>query len=166
MDNNLLQKLKAWRTNTANLEGIELFRVFANKVLENIAELKPTNKEELMAIKGIRDKKFAKYGKKILDIVNSGGEAPKLTDETNKPDKPFSVSAYLDFINQKIALLHVRIQGEISSVDIRDRVVYFSLKDSEDGSVISCLMWKRDYVLSGFDLEGGVEVVLEGARDI
>ena len=166
MNNNLLQKLKAWRQNAANLEGVEAFRVFANKVLENIAELKPSNKEELMAIKGIRDKKFAKYGNKILAIVNSDNEAIGLTDETNQPDKPFSVSAYLDFVNQKIALFHARIQGEVSSVDIRERVVYFSLKDSEDGSVISCLMWKRDYMLNGIEFEVGMEIVLEGAPDI
>lgn len=166
MDNNLLQKLKAWRTNTANLEGIEPFRVFANKVLENIAELKPLNKEELMAIKGIRDKKFAKYGKKILAIVNSADEAPELIDETNQLNKPFSVSAYLDFVNQKIALLHARIQGEISSVDVRERVVYFSLKDSADESVINCLMWKRNYDLSGIEFEVGMEIILEGAPDI
>ena len=166
MDNSLLQKLKAWRANTANLEGIELFRVFANKVLENIAELKPSNKEELIAIKGIRDKKFVKYGEKILAIVNSNGETLELTDEPNRPDKPFSVSAYLDFINQKIALFHARIQGEIGSLDRRGGVVYFSLKDSEDGSVINCLIWKHNYDLSGIDFEVGMEVVLEGAPDI
>ena len=135
MDSNLLQKLKAWRTNAANLEGIESFRVFANKVLENIAELKPSNKEELMAVKGIRD-------------------------------KPFSVSEYLDFVNQKIGVLHSRIQGEISSVDIRERVIYFSLKDLEDGSVISCLMWKGYYERSGIEFEVGMEIILEGVPDI
>ncbi len=165
MDNNLLQKLKAWRTNTANLEGIESFRVFANKVLENIAELKPLNKEELLAIKGIRDKKFSKYGKEILAII-SNSEAIELPDETEQPSKPFFVSAYLDFINQKISLLYARIQGEISSVDMRDRVVYFSLKDAEDGSVISCLIWRRDYMLSGIEFGVGMEVILEGAPDI
>lgn len=70
MNPDLLQKLKEWRRKTANSEGIELFRVFANKVLENIAEVKPANKEELLAIKGIRDKKFVRYGKDILSLVN------------------------------------------------------------------------------------------------
>ena len=166
MDNDLLKKLKAWRQNMANLQGIEPFRIFANKVLENIAELKPSNKEELMAIKGIKDRKFAKYGKEILAIVNSDGEAPELTDEMNQPGKPFSVSAYLDFINQKISTFHAKIQGEISSIDVRERVVYSSLKDSEDGSVINCLMWKRDYALSGIEFEVGMEIILEGVPDI
>lgn len=164
--NVLLQKLKTWRTKAANLEGIEPFRVFANKVLENIAELKPSNKEELMAIKGIRDRKFAKYGEEILAIINNDNESLELPEIIDRPEKPFSVSAYLDFVNQKLGMFHARIQGEISSVDIRERVVYFSLKDSADESVINCLMWKRNYDLSGIEFEVGMEVILEGVPDI
>lgn len=164
MKKNLLQKLKAWRTNTANLQGIESFRVFANKVLENIAELKPSNKEELMAIKGIRDKKFAKYGEELLAIINDNDIDPET--QNDQADKPLSVSAYLDFLNRQLGKRHARIQGEISSVEMRERVVYFSLKDSEDGSVINCLMWKRNYDLSGIEFEIGMEVVLEGVPDI
>ncbi len=168
MDNNLLQKLKAWRTSTANLQGIEPFRVFANKVLENIAELKPSNKEELMAIKGIRDKKFAKYGEEILAIINNsdGGSELFIDSSDGQPDKPLSVSAYLEFLNQQLAKCHARIQGEVSSVEIREHVVYLSLKDSDDGSVMNCLMWKGYYARSGIEFEVGMEVILEGAPDI
>ncbi len=119
-----------------------------------------------MAIKGVKDRKFSKYGKQILAIVNSNGETPELSDDIDQSSKPLSVSAYLDFINQKISALGARIQGEISSAEIRERVVYFSLKDSDDGSVISCLMWKRNYDLSGIEFEIGREVVIEGVPDI
>ncbi len=168
MNRDLLQKLKSWRRKTANLEGVELFRVFANKVLENISELKPINKEELMAIKGIRDKKFAKYGKEILAIINSDEENLELSEDAGntQPEKPFSVSAYIDFLNQQLRGYSAKIQGEISSADVRERVVYFSLKDSEDESVINCLIWKRDYELCGINFETGMEVILEGAPDI
>lgn len=157
MDEDLLQKLKDWRRNAANLEGLAAFQVFANKVLENIAEVKPTNKDELMTIKGIRDRKFAKYGEQILGLINA-------TD--NQPAKPLSVSAYLDFVNQTLSKCRAKIQGEISSVDARDRVIYFSLKDSKDDSVINCLIWKRDYEMCGIKFEVGMEVVLGGYSDI
>src|SRR3989344_4553962 len=166
MDDSLLQKLRDWRRNTANLEGIEVFRVFANVVLENIAELKPSNKDEMMAIKGIRDRKFAKYGEAVLDIINNNGEDSKSPDNENQDNKPLSVSRYLNFLNQEIAELRARIQGEISSVDIRERVIYFSLKDSDDESIINCLIWKSDYKLSGVEFEPGMEVILEGVPDI
>jgi exodeoxyribonuclease VII large subunit len=170
MDNNLLQKLKDWRKNTANLEGVELFRVFANKVLDNIAELKPANKEELMAIKGIRDKKFAKYGKDILALVNEEQKEPEFfagdPAKEKEENKPFSVSDYLDFLNNQLGKNMARIQGEISSLDIRDRAVYFSLKDSKDEGVINCLIWKNVYELSGVKFEVGMEIILSGCPDI
>ena len=167
MDETLLKKLKDWRRNTANLEGVELFRVFANRVLENIAEVKPKNKEELMAIKGIRDRKYAKYGEGVLAIIN-GEESVKssIDSQHEEPEKPFSVSAYLDFLNHRLRKYRARVQGEISSVDSRERVVYFSIKDSDDESVLNCLMWKSDYELSGIDFEAGMEVILEGFPDI
>ena len=146
MDNDLLQKLKEWRRNAANLEGVAAFQVFANKVLENIAELKPSNKEEMIAIKGIRDRKFAKYGEQVLAIINGNSDAPKPLNNIDEVNKPLSVSRYLDFLNREMGKLQARIQGEISSVDIRERVIYFSLKDSDDESVINCLIWKSRFI--------------------
>ena len=166
MDNDLLQKLKAWRQNRANLEGVASFRVFANKVLENIAEFKPSNKAQLMAIKGIRDRKFAKYGEEILVIVNNSKPEPLATSLDAQPGKPLSVSAYIDFLNRQLSKWHARIQGEVSSMDIRERVIYFSLKDSDGEGVINCLIWKNDYKLSGIEFEVGTEVILEGIPDI
>jgi len=168
MNDDLLQKLKAWRQNMVNIEKVEPFRVFTNKTLENIAEIKPSNREELMAIKGIKDRKFAKYGEKILAIINnSEGDSELFNGSPNKqPDKPLSVSAYIDLLNQQLSKCSARIKGEISSVDTRDRVIYFSLKDSNDESIINCLIWKRDYNLSGIEFEVGMEVILEGTPDV
>lgn len=189
---NLLQKLKDWRRRTANSEGIEPFRVFANKVLDNIAEVKPANKEELMTIKGIRYKKFARYGRDILVLinprahfgselngssffksklsvgVNNGDEGPGSFIDTvpdTKSDKPFSVSQYLDFLNKQLSKCRARIQGEISSLDIRDNYLFFSLKDKDDRGILSCFMWKSDYRLSGIEFEVGAEVILEGCPE-
>lgn len=168
MDYNLLQKLKNWRRNTANLEDIAIFQVFTNKTLEDIAELKPTNREELLSIKGIRDRKFTKYGEQILDLINNSKQDLKLQTNTSDTQsvKPLSVSAYLDFVNQNLVKYRAKIQGEISSIDPRDRVIYFSLKDRDDDSVINCLIWKRDYEMCGIMLEVGKEVILGGYPDI
>ena len=69
MDNELLQKLKEWRKEKAETEGIPVFRVFSNAVLEAIAQFKPIDKEALFLIKGIRDRKYDKYGKDILALI-------------------------------------------------------------------------------------------------
>src|SRR3989344_6138750 len=111
-----------------------------------------------MKKKTIRGKKLSKYVEENLELP------------VGLPDKqieqPFSVSSYLDFLNIQLSEHEARIQGEISSVDIRERVVYFSIKDSIDGSVMSCLMWKRNYDFNGIEFEPGMEVILEGVPDI
>ena len=120
-----------------------------------------------MAIKGIRYKKYAKYGEEILALVNGSDDIESFANSSDDQiNKPLSVSAYLNFLNQQLRKYRARIQGEISSVKIKDNVVYFSLKDSEDEGVINCLIWKRDYELSGIDFEVGMEVIIEGFPDI
>jgi len=167
MDTNiLLKKLREWRKNRADLEGVETFRVFANQVLEDIAKAKPANRQDLMAIKGIGERKCAQYGEDILAIINDTEEPEFFDLEDKEAEKPFSVSAYLDFLNHRLKQYPARIYGEISSVEIRAKAVYFSLKDPEDESVINCLMWKNNYELNGVNFEAGMEVIIEGIPDV
>jgi len=63
--------LKEWRDETAKKEGVENYRVIPNSAIEEIARLLPRSKEELTNIKGIKDKKFYKYGRDIFDIIDA-----------------------------------------------------------------------------------------------
>ncbi|MBU4369959.1 exodeoxyribonuclease VII large subunit [Patescibacteria group bacterium] len=172
MDRILLQKLKDWRNNIAQKENIELFRVLPNKTIENIALTKPSTKEELLAIKGIKDKKFNKYGNDILSLVNGSQEnvEPVLDVEigniNNKDKKPYTVSNYLNLLNSKLREQKARIQGEISSLEIRENYLFFSLKDKDDKSVLKCFMWKSDYELCGVLFEEGLEIIVEGFSEV
>ena len=90
MNFTLLQKLKEWRQVVAQKEGVELYRVLSNQAIEAIIELKPKTKEELISIKGIKEKKFMKYGTDILSLVNEGLEeslinTEKIAGKDNKP---------------------------------------------------------------------------------
>ena len=175
MDKILLQKLKDWRGVIAQNESVELFRVLPNKTIENIATTKPATKEELLAIKGIKDKKFNKYGKDILALVNgsrknaeavSDIEISKTDKDNDRNKKPYTVSNYLNLLNSKLREQGARIQGEISSLDIREEYLFFSLKDKDDGSLLRCFMWKSNYVLSGVLLEVGIEIIVEGFSEV
>jgi exodeoxyribonuclease VII large subunit len=168
MDIDLLQKLKVWRKTTAEAESVPAFRILSNDVLEAIAQFKPKSKEDLFLIKGIRDRKYEKYGKAILALINNEEDVEVFFEDntTKEKDEPFSVSEYLDFLTNKLGKDVSRIKGEISSFDIRERAIYFSLKDSIDGSVINCLIWKNIYELSGIKFEVGTEVILNGVSDI
>lgn len=149
-------------------EGVALFRVLSNKAIEDIATVKPKTKEDLMLIRGIKEKKFAKYGMSILFMVNEDikeGVHQEIEEKTNDNTKPFTVSAYLNFLNIKLGTYKARVLGEISSTDIRNKCLYFSIKDKEE-SVLSCFMWKSDYELCGVSLEEGVEIIADGFPEI
>jgi exodeoxyribonuclease VII large subunit len=77
-----------------------------------------------------------------------------------------SVSAFLDALNLGLSGMAARIRGEVSSVDIRDRVVYFSLKDSQDESLVSCLIFRSQYQISGVNIAVGDEIIIEGVPEV
>lgn len=188
---NLSSLLRIWRAKKASQEGVEPFRVLTNAALDGIAERMPETAAELMEIKGIKDAKCRKYGKEILALVARarGGALPTASAtppaepvndaplpepeipaageaDVSPSDEPLSVSRFLDGVNLELSGMAARIRGEVSSVDERERVVYFSLKDSEDGSLLSCLIFRWQYDASGVRIREGDEVIVEGAPEI
>ena len=190
MNTDLYRKLMTWRNDQAKREGVETYRVFPNAVLEALATTLPKNKEEMLCIKGLKDAKFGRYGVMLLQIIaenlpsstssfppaggedREGFESESETSPESPPlkggeeDLPLSVSQFLDALNLGLSGMAARIKGEVSSVDIRDRVVYFSLKDSEDESLISCLIFRSQYQISGVNIAVGDEIIIEGVPEI
>jgi exodeoxyribonuclease VII large subunit len=79
-----------------------------------------------------------------------------------------TVSQYLDGLN---LILHEgisKISGEISSLQMYEgkSYLFFSLRDTTDGSVINCIMWKNDYRISGVPLRDGLEVIITAYPDV
>ena len=174
-----LTQLRQWRDRQARKEGVEIFRVLSNQTLEEIVLTEAKTENELLKVKGIKDKKLAKYGQEILNIMNeavqplSAGDnfgvaraAQEIIAQTDTEEKIFSVSAFLDLVNIGLRTFAVKIKGEVSSVDERGGNYYFSLKDKEDGSTISCLIWKSNYRVAGVDLKAGMEVVADGFPNV
>lgn len=168
MSSDLLQKLKDWRREKAQKEGIAAFRIFHNRTFETIVSLKPKTKEELMVIKGIGERKFEKYGESILALVNGDSKKGEsnIQEKEGKDRKPYTISGYLYFLNTEFKRYKARVQGEVSSLDIRDSYLFFSLKDKDAGSVLSCFMWKSNYELCGISLEIGLEIIVDGFPEI
>jgi len=161
MSDNLLQKLKEWRTNIAQKENVASFRIFSNKVLEAIASIRPKNKDEMIEIKGIRERKFEKYGADILALVD-GDYADEDIVEDKNDSKLYTVSGFLDLINNNLKMLRARIQGEVSSLNFKGNYLFFTLKDKVDESTLNCFMWNNIYQLYGISLEDGMEIIIDG----
>lgn len=171
MNNELLEKLKKWRNAMARDENVVSYRVFQNSTLEALAAFEPKDEEELLKVKGIGKRKIEKYGQDILGLVKGGEIAASSRRKVETPrndnrEKPYTVSSYLDLINNSLRSQKGRIQGEISSLDIRDRYLFFSIKDKDDGSLLNCIMWDSDYQLSGVSFKEGLEIIIEGYPDV
>ena len=67
----ILSALKAWRLEKARELDVPAFHVFSNKVLDNIATLKPRTPEQLLCVSGIGPAKAEGYGAILLKIINS-----------------------------------------------------------------------------------------------
>lgn len=189
MNQKLLYRLKSWRVTQAQKEGVELFRVLPNATLDEIARVLPRTAGEFLKIKGIKEGRWKKYGAMLLAMMADVEESASIQDtsifdeqnavnallaeesleaELEIPGQRtlYTVSAFLEALNMLFAEMVVRVKGEISSVDTRDKTTYFTLKDSEDGSILSCLIFRYQYEVSGVRLEIGQEVIIEGTPGI
>lgn len=183
----LSEKLRNWRSRRGLIEGVDLFRILSNKTLEDIANARPKTKEELIGIKGFKDKKFAKYGVEILSVINDPAYVPTMegkqslfdmshaeiprgatsrVPEETPQERVFSVGDYLDLINVALGDFKGKVQGEVSSLDIRGNYLFFGLKDKEGASLINCFMWQSNYRLCGVEIAEGMEIIVGGQPEI
>ncbi len=170
----LLQKrLREWREEQARREGIESYKILSKATLDALLEVRPQSKEELLLIKGIKEKKYQKYGKAILAIIKDAAEVieesiqeESVVEMLEVEQGPLSVSQFLDGLNTELSGMAARVSGEVTSVDVRERVVYFTIKDMYDGSTLPCLIFRFAYQISGVEIRIGDEIIVEGAPEI
>ncbi len=81
-------------------------------------------------------------------------------------DEVLSVGEFLTRVNSTLKGFRVKVFGEITSVDIRGTYVFFSIKDKEDESLLSCFMWQRSLQMSGIALEIGMVVAATGMPSV
>lgn len=173
---NLRHALYEWRNSEAAKRSVELFRVLPNSALDEIVRVLPSTKEDLIAIKGIKEAKFREYGATILAIVSEFGgvvrdqhEEPPSTGgvkEEVKGEVTLSVGDYLDVVNRMLIRVVARVRGEVTSLKLQGNAAYFAIKDAETESVLNVFMWRSDVDLSGIEVREGVEVVVTGASEI
>jgi DNA helicase II / ATP-dependent DNA helicase PcrA len=68
-DEQLYERLKAWRLTRAGEDKVPAYVVFTDKTLEAIAEVRPTTSQALLGISGIGTKKVEQYGSDLLELI-------------------------------------------------------------------------------------------------
>jgi ATP-dependent DNA helicase RecQ len=71
-DEELAERLRAWRTGEAKRLGVPAYVVLHNQALESIAQARPATPRQLLNVKGMGDAKVEKFGEAILKICVSG----------------------------------------------------------------------------------------------
>jgi ATP-dependent DNA helicase RecQ len=75
LDPMLYQRLVSLRFRLAqHFDDMPLYRIFPNKVLELMAQVKPTTPDELLAIKGVAPSKLRLYGAQFLTCIQEYSE--------------------------------------------------------------------------------------------
>lgn len=65
----LFEKLRALRARLSKRDEVPAYVVFNDRVLESFATVKPASKAAMLAISGVGEKKFEKYGKLFLSEI-------------------------------------------------------------------------------------------------
>ncbi len=74
-DEELFERLRAWRVARAAEEKVPAYVVFTDLTLQAIAEVRPTDTPALLRISGIGPAKVEKYAEDVLELV-AGGDHP------------------------------------------------------------------------------------------
>ena len=172
----LLQRLREWRRQQAAREGVELYRVFTNAVLEATAAAKPSSLEELRSVKGWGDSKISKYGAEVLGLLGGDPRAasdlslPQAEPEEDAEERVFMVGEFIAAANAALRSLRlVKVRGELGEINRRAGFAFFTLKDTNREAAeatIQCFIGSRNLEYFSHLLEGGAEVIISGWPNI
>ncbi len=65
----LFQRLRAWRAETAREQAVPAYVVFSDATLAGIADARPESMDDLLAVSGVGDAKLERYGDAVLRLV-------------------------------------------------------------------------------------------------
>ena len=77
LDEELFRRFKILRKNLSNKDGVRPYMIFSDTTIMDIINKLPKSNEELLNIRGMGEKKVLKYGKSIINLINSYGKEKK-----------------------------------------------------------------------------------------
>jgi ATP-dependent DNA helicase RecQ len=68
----LFDKLRELRREIADRQGVPAYVVFSDRTLREMAEVRPENDDELLAVSGVGPAKLERYGERFLRAILEG----------------------------------------------------------------------------------------------
>jgi len=85
LDEELLERLRQWRSTVAAAQGVPAYVVFTDATMIALAERKPTTDAQLVAIAGIGPHKLSRYGMAVLKLVAGAQPADVIEPSPTTP---------------------------------------------------------------------------------
>lgn len=85
-DFSIYARIRDWRKERANQEGVQLYTIFTNEQIAKMVENRITTKNGLKEIDGVGDARVEKYGNDVLSILKE--ETAKLNETQKQPVQP------------------------------------------------------------------------------
>jgi len=69
-DEELFEELRNKRAELANEKGVPAYIIFSDKTLKHLASQKPLDKQSMLEVNGVGEKKFEQYGEAFLSVIH------------------------------------------------------------------------------------------------
>ena len=69
-DEELFEELRMKRSELANKKGVPAYIIFGDKTLKHLANEKPHDKDSMLKVNGVGEKKFEQFGEEFLSVIN------------------------------------------------------------------------------------------------
>lgn len=90
----------------------------------------------------------------------------ELFRQEREEEKVYSVSEFIDFINNLLTPTRAVIQGEINQIKLMDNYAFFTLVDKNEEAALNCFIWQNKLNNLGAELKDGSEIKVEGYPNI
>ncbi len=123
-------RLKKWRQEQSELQGVELRRILPQKTLLGIVENLPATKAELKSIEGMGGTRMQQYGREILEMViayrqEKGMELPlDAMKEAQKAGLDSKTTSYELFMSGK-SIAEIAAERRMAHVTIEGHLAHF-----------------------------------------
>jgi len=86
-DFSVYAKIREWRKETADKNGVQLYTILNNEQMARIAQEKITKLDKLKEMSGIGEQRIKKYGKDIIDLMKKIINTNDLSGNQTKNEK-------------------------------------------------------------------------------
>ena len=125
LEDELIKRLKEWRSELARQKQVPAYVIFSDKVFENIANSKPSTTADLLSIEGIGKVKMEQYGKDILAII----QGFLTSEDIVKNVKGQTYLETLQYYKDGMSPSEIAIKREMSETTVYSHLAYLYTKD-------------------------------------